>query len=216
MTTKVGELYLIADATLEKERIMHKIFDAVKNGVGIVQLYNTEKLSAEQIATLNALCTICHQNHVSVLVNNNWQLLTKTLLDGVHFDSIPTNFQEIKQIIGRHFLSGITCSNDLSVVEWAAEHQFDYISFCSMFPSLTANQCEIVSFDTVKQARMITDMPLFVAGGINLNNLNELSELPINGIAVVSGIMSSDDVPTITKKYFSEINKITKHDIRDY
>src|SRR5450759_1729820 len=100
---------------------------------------------------------------------------------------------------------------NLSVVEWATNHQFDYISFCSMFPFPSAGQCEIVSFDTVKKARTITDIPFFLAGGINLNNINLLSELSFNGIAVISGIMSSADIPSSTKNYINELNKITKH-----
>jgi thiamine monophosphate synthase len=44
-----------------------------------------------------------------------------------------------------------------------------------------------------------------------LNNINLLSELSFNGIAVISGIMSSADIPSSTKNYINELNKITKH-----
>ena len=206
-----GGIYLIADAGLDKSILLNKLIEALKNGISIVQLYNTKNKSIELTDTINTICNMCHQFHVPVLFNNDWNLLTGTLLDGVHFDKIPEDFEQIKKDINKDFFKGITCSNNLSVVEWATNHQFDYISFCSMFPSPSAGQCEIVSFDTVKKARTITDIPFFLAGGINLNNINLLSELSFNGIAVISGIMSSADIPSSTKNYINELNKITKH-----
>lgn len=207
-----GGIYLIADAELDKSILINKLTEALKSGVSIVQLYNTENKSRLLMDTINTICNMCHQFHVPVLVNNDWNLLNGTLLDGVHFDKIPEDYEQIQKNINKDFFKGITCSNDLLVVKWATHHQFDYISFCSMFPSPSAGQCEIVSFNTVKKARTITDIPFFVAGGINLNNINRLSELPFNGIALISGIMSSADIPSSTKNYIHELHKITKHE----
>lgn len=207
-----GGIYLIANAELDKSILINKLTEALKSGVSIVQLSNTENKSQLLMDTINTICNMCHQIHVPVLVNDNWNLLNCTLLDGVHFDKIPEDYEQIQKNINKDFFKGITCSNDLSVVKWATHHQFDYISFCSMFPSPSANQCEIVSFNTVKKARTITDIPFFVAGGINLNNINRLSELPFNGIALISGIMSSADIPSSTKNYIHELHKIAKHE----
>ena len=207
-----GGIYLIADAGLDNKILLKKLDEALKSGVSVVQLYNTENELPGQVTDINFICNLCHQYHVPVLVNNNWALLSKTLLDGVYFDKIPANYNQIENTINKAFYKGITCSNDVSVIKWANDNQFDYISFCSMFPSTSADSCEIVSFETVKKARAITHIPIFVAGGINLNNINSLSGLPLDGIAVISGIMASSDIPTTTENYIAELNKITKHE----
>ncbi|QMU31223.1 thiamine phosphate synthase [Adhaeribacter radiodurans] len=201
-----GGLYLIADAGLEELVLREKLEEALQNGVSIVQLYNTENAS---VTVINKICTLCHSYQVPVLVNNNWHLLLTTLLDGVHFDSVPDNLAEIKNTVKREFYKGITCSNNLAVVQWAHDNQFNYLSFCSLFPSATAGSCEIVHFENIQKARAITHLPFFAAGGINLHNLSQLAELPLNGIAVVSGIMASDNIGLTTQKYLHELTKIS-------
>lgn len=207
-----GGIYLVADAGLDKRILLNKLIEALENGISIVQLYNTENKSELLTDTINTICDWCHQFHVPVLVNNNWNLLINTSLDGVHFDKVPGDLEQIRKNIKKDFFKGITCSNDLSVVDWATDHQFDYLSFCSMFPSASVDSCEIVSFETVKKARAITNIPIFLAGGIYPDNINRFSELSFEGIAVISGIMASSDVPSVTEKYITELNKIIKHE----
>jgi thiamine-phosphate pyrophosphorylase len=144
-----------------------------------------------------------------VLINNHWEYLKETELDGVHFDSIPTGLEEIKNQIGRDFLMGLTCGNDLKDVRWAAKRDIDYISFCSMFPSSSVSNCEIIEYETVKEAASIFDKPLFLAGGINPKNLNKLEELNYNGVAVISGIMNSEHPDQVIDEYRKNL-KLTK------
>ncbi|QNF32827.1 thiamine phosphate synthase [Adhaeribacter swui] len=200
-------IYLIVDANLAEGTLQNKLEQALKSGIHLVQLYNTENVLESKI---DFICVLCHAYQVPVLVNNNWPLLQTTLVDGVHFDGIPEDLAEIKQAVNKNFYKGITCSNDLAVVQWADENQFDYISFCSLFPSSTAGACEIVAFDTIQQARAITTLPLFAAGGIYLDNLNQLADLPLSGIAVVSGIMAAPDIAATTKKYVQELKNLKK------
>jgi thiamine-phosphate pyrophosphorylase len=141
---------------------------------------------------------------VPVIINNEWKLLNSLPLDGVHFDEIPSNYDYIKQSIEKEFLAGITCNNDLSVIEWAESNQLNYISFCSVFPSITSNSCELVSFDSIQQARQITSLPIFLAGGIQLNNMQDLRELHYDGIAL------AEDPAQVTKKYLELLKNKNK------
>jgi thiamine-phosphate pyrophosphorylase len=130
---------------------------------------------------------------VPVLINEEWEYLKTTPLDGVHFDTVPEDFDQLKEETGRDFIFGITCSNDLDIVRWADEHEMDYISFCAMYPSPSVGSCEIVKPETVQKAREITSLPLFLSGGIAPEKIAELDGLDFNGIAVISGILKDDD-----------------------
>ncbi|MFX9050287.1 thiamine phosphate synthase, partial [Acinetobacter baumannii] len=83
---------------------------------------------------ISSVCILCKQHNTPVLINNQWKWLNRFDFDGVHFDELPNNFSFIKQQIGRDFICGITCNNNISVVEKANNEHVDYISFCSMFP----------------------------------------------------------------------------------
>lgn len=164
--------------------------------------------TAEKQALVQSVLEITSAFNVPTLINEEWPLLKTTALDGVHFDSIPENYEAIEKEINRSFIGGITCSNDLQVIEWAEQHQLDYVSFCSMFPSSSVDSCEIVMPETIRQARVITQMPLFLSGGITTGNLTTLKELDFNGVAVISGILSADSPKASATAYQNALQTI--------
>lgn len=194
---KLNGLYLVVDLSMDYEVLLEKVEQALEGGVEILQIWNQwpngmSEYDKEQLITY--IIEMADKYDVPVLVNDDWELLQCTDLDGVHFDSKPDDFGRIREEVGRDFIAGVTCSNNLEVISWAEKNDFDYVSFCAMFPSPSVDSCEIVRPDTVRKARQITDMSLFLSGGITPGNIDELSELEFNGVAVISGILK-DEMP---------------------
>lgn len=202
-------VYLVIDPTLEQSFMLHQLNAALKGKLAAVQIWNNWPPAADKSQYIAAVASLCRSYNVPLLINNDWQLLlTLKELDGVHFDLIPENYDEIQKCIGRPFLAGITCTGDLEVVRWANAMQMDYVSFCAMFPSLSAGSCSIVMPQTVRQAHELTNIPLFVSGGITPDNIIELQKLtPFNGVAVISGVMSADDPEQKVKLYHKALKK---------
>src|SRR5690554_6500597 len=172
-----GGIYLVIDPSMEEGILFEKLEQVLQEGIAIVQLWDNWPQDIQKETLINAICDLCHRYEVPVFINNEWELLNSLPLDGVHFDSIPKDYDQIKLSVKKDFLAGITCNNDLSDIKWAEDKGMDYISFCSIFPSTTSNSCELVSFRTVEQARKITSIPIFLAGGIRLSNLNQLKSI---------------------------------------
>lgn len=208
-----GGIYLVIDPSMQKDSLLKKLEQVLKEGIAVVQIWDHWPIGIHKEELINKICDLCHNYQVPVFINNEWELLNFLPLDGVHFDSIPKNYNQIRQRLPKGFLSGLTCNNDLSAVEWAQENEIDYISFCSVFPSSTSTSCELVSFQTIEQARKITSMPIFLAGGIQLSNLHQLEDLDFDGIALVSGIMSSTNPAEATKQYHT---RLTNKQYRSY
>src|SRR5690606_4246978 len=107
---------------------------------------------------------LCSKHDVPLLINNDWSLLRSFPLDGVHFDEIPANFDDIQRVLEASLsnkpIYGITCNNDMEIIHWADNNQMDYLSFCSMFPSTTSTSCELVSLESLHKARSITNLPI--------------------------------------------------------
>lgn len=195
-----GGLYLVIDPMPGLKILLPKVKEALNGGVDVIQLWNHWNPEPEEEFILE-ICHLAHRHNVPVLINENWEYLQLFPLDGIHFDLPPKDFNFIKQNINRPFLAGITCGNDQEVFHWAIKNQLDYISFCSMFPSLTSNSCELVRPELVKQVRALTDMSIYAAGGITLDNIFSLLPLGINGIAVASGILKADDPKNASRKF---------------
>lgn len=205
MSIKSG-IYLVIDPSMEEGLLLNKLNAALKEKLAAVQVWDNFKEGQNITKLIDKVCELCHAKHVPVFINNRWELLQNTAADGVHFDEIPENFSELKIKIGKPFLSGLTCNNDLKWIHWANENKLDYISFCSIFPSTTANSCDLVEFETIREASKIFSAAIFLAGGIKPENIDKLSDLKYNGIAVVSGIMSSDTPDLAIKKYQEKLN----------
>lgn len=205
-TIKAG-LYLVIDPATRQDILFKKLNAVLQENIVAVQVWDNFSPEQNVTAVLAPIVEKCNAAGVPVLINNRWEMLQQLPLDGVHFDAVPADIESIRTMVNRPFITGITCNNDLSVVQWAAEQQLDYISFCSMFPSATSNSCERVQFKTVQQARRMSAIPIFLAGGIGHHNLPQLSELPYDGIAVVSGIMSAEDPKDAAKAYLNELKK---------
>lgn len=200
-------IYLIIDPSIDEEILFSKLNLIVKEKISAIQIWDNIKGNQNIEELLLKIYEKASPNNIPIIINNRWELLKQIPLDGIHFDEIPENFNDIKKEINRDFIAGITCNNELSIIEYAEKHQFDYISFCSMFPSKTANSCELVDFETVQKAKSIFSGKIFLAGGIDLSNIENLSQLNHDGIAIVSGIMSAENPSENIKKYHQKIKK---------
>ncbi len=206
-------LYLVLDPSMPSDILINKLKEALDGGVNLLQIWNnwpSNFSSADKIELINALTNIASKRDVPVLVNDEWELMRDTALSGVHFDHIPNQFESIRTAVKRDFITGITCSNDLTHVKWAEQHQLDYVSFCAIFPSKSAGECEIVTPETIMKARKITNIPFFISGGITANNLLKLKNLDFTGVAVISGIINADSPKEAALSYLQSIKELKK------
>lgn len=203
-----GGVYLVVDPLIEVNTLLFKLKEALEGGISVVQVWNNWPDQADKKNIIEKICLLATLYEVPVLINEDRRLLCEIpLLSGIHFDLIPEDLEELKRNAARPFLCGITCSNDLATVRWAGENDLDYLSFCSMFPSSSAGACEIVMPETVRKAGLITKMPVFLAGGITPEKITELKEtIPFDGVAAISGIMTSDDPKQKVSAYLNALN----------
>lgn len=185
-------IYVVLDPSIDEEFLLHKLRVILTKNIVAIQIWDNFKEGQNSISLIEKIHLLCAQHQTPVLINNQWEVLKRIDLDGIHFDTIPSNLDEIRKEINNDILLGLTCGNDLKDVQWAANNNIDYISFCSMFTSPSVNNCEIITHDIVKKAALIFDKPLFLAGGIDPENLKQLDELKYDGIAVISGIMDTE------------------------
>ncbi|HEY3405172.1 MAG TPA: thiamine phosphate synthase [Ohtaekwangia sp.] len=202
-----GGVYLVIDPSPGSVVLIPKVEAALKGGISVLQIWNHWKPGQDKSSFIKDLCRLSHAYDVPVLIHEDWSWLMNTPLDGVHFDEIPKGWDYLTKFIDRPFLKGITCGNDHARIQWAIDQSLDYISFCSMFPSSSTDVCELVSPEVVKQTRDKTSIPIFVAGGITLENISSLVSLGIDGVALISAIIRADDPEATTLRFKATFNK---------
>ena len=89
-------IYLVIDPSMPEEQLLAKLKAALEGGVSLVQIWNNWPKNADleaKIGLIDKISAITEKYQVSLLINEEWELIKKTALDGVHFDAIPPDFQ---------------------------------------------------------------------------------------------------------------------------
>lgn len=210
-----GGIYLVIDPAMARDLLIQKLDTALHSGrLCAVQLWdNWSQVTTSHQDLIEDIRTRCHRHEVVLLLNNRWDWLSNKDLDGVHFDTLPDDLAMIRTKVGRDFIIGLTLGNDLELLSDTKNIPIDYLSFCSMFPSSSASNCEIVRPEVVLQAKRQVSCPIFLAGGINSQTVSSLKPLNFEGLAIISGIMSEDDPKSATEILYQEFLKINpKHE----
>jgi len=192
---KLQGLYLVLDPAKEEKALLTSLRQALSGGVGLVQIWNhwsADFSKKEKLELAKKIKAVAGDFDVPTLINEDLEIALEAGLDGVHFDRIPDDWKEIQPRLQGKF-TGITVGNDLDLVRWAHEHDLSYISFCSVFPSSSVDTCELVTPDSIRQARELTPIPIFLSGGIRPENLPQLERYSYAGVAVISGILGAAD-----------------------
>jgi thiamine-phosphate pyrophosphorylase len=208
MKAITGGVYVVVDPV--RHAVLDRVAKALEGGADVLQIWNHWRPGQEPKHFVEDLIRIAEPFNVPVLVNENLELLTDLPLDGIHFDTISTGKIEAVRSLNRQVIVGITTSNNTGQITEALLHGVDYLSFCSMFPSSSASVCELVSPEVVQATRAKTGIPIFASGGITPANTAKVLRLGVDGIAVISGVLSSPDPARAVRGYKQVINEFMK------
>jgi thiamine-phosphate pyrophosphorylase len=200
-------IYLVIDPSLDLTTLLAKLKSALEGGLAAVQIWDHLPEEKED-PIISSVAELCALYHVPVIINNKWSFVLKYNLAGVHFDIPPVDITSIQEKLPDSTLYGLTTNNEIESIQWAEQYGFQYISFCSMFPSSTANSCDLVEPESIHRAKQHFSGKIFASGGITHQTISNLTSLPLNGVAIVSGIMSSDDPKTAVLTYHKQYKKL--------
>jgi thiamine-phosphate pyrophosphorylase len=205
-------LCLVVDPSLPRRRLVDIVEKSLKGGVDLLQLWKPSGNSLEIGGLARELSNLAKDYDVPLLINNDLQLAKSVEADGVHFNGYNVTPSDARKVLKEQSIVGYTVGNDLEWIKWAEAGGADYMSFCSVFPSPSAIQCEIIPLRTLRAAKAMTDMPVFASGGIKLSNAHLVLETGVDGIAVISAILKASDpkqtaesFKVIIRKYIPEV-----------
>ncbi|HKW04108.1 MAG TPA: thiamine phosphate synthase [Nitrososphaerales archaeon] len=193
-------VYLVVDPSYGEERVLSVTEASMRGGLDVLQLWASWKDDKKAIDLGLRLKEIAERYSVPFLINNDLEVALKIGADGVHLDGTEPVPSRIREKMGSDSIVGVTCSTNMEKVLWAEKSGADYISFCSMYPSSSVNECDIVPLGMVREARRSVSLPIFASGGINLLNAHEVLGAGADGIAVISTIMGAKDPGGVTRQ----------------
>jgi len=201
---EILRLYLIADYLYFDKDFYKKAKLAIKGGVTAVQFRfkGIEDKLAFEIG--EKLREICLEYNVPFFVNNRPDIAFLLSADGVHIGQDDLPLEAMRKLVGPRIV-GVSVGNE-EELKRVLDKDFDYISFGSIFKTPTKPDAgEPIGIENLKKlCELAGDVPKIAIGGITLENVKEVMEAGVDGVAVSSAIMKAQD-PEETARRFRDI-----------
>lgn len=193
-------LYLVTDRALMSTNTVEESVElAIKGGCTIVQLREKELYSLEFYNTALKVKAITDHYDVPLIINDRLDIALAVGAQGVHIGQNDLPAKIVRKIIGEDKILGVSVSNLWEALQ-AKEDGATYLGVGAMFATDTKEDASFVSMEELIKIKQEVALPIVVIGGINKSTIPLFADKEIDGIAVVSAILSEKNITFATTK----------------
>lgn len=194
MKKNLGPLYGIAGTgSIPRGEFLHKVERAILGGVCVFQLREKNKTREEIVEIAKKVKRICSVYNAVFIINDDPYIAKEVDADGVHLGKEDFDIKTARKILGSKRIIGVSCYDSFDRAEEAQKNGADYVSFSSPFKSPTKPYKPLTPWDVIEKAVENLKIPVYVIGGINKDNIDEVLKRKVFGVCVISYIFNSED-----------------------
>lgn len=184
----------------DKAEILHRAEQALLGGVRWIQLRMKEASQAERLSVALALKAIMQAYPEAILIiDDDVEVAVAADAEGVHLGLQDMPIAEARAILGKGKIIGGTCNRPEDIALRATEGA-DYVG-CGPWRMTTTKKRLSPLLGAEGMARLIAynkalpqPLPLYAIGGIDIEDIEELIQLGVHGIALSGLIERSEDI----------------------
>ncbi|MDU5310668.1 MAG: thiamine phosphate synthase [Dialister sp.] len=186
-------LYLVTDRSgMGDCEFESKIRSAVEGGCTMVQLREKNINSYLMYQRALSIKKITDEYHVPLIINDRLDIMLAVGADGVHLGRQDIPVKIARKLIGKDKIIGVS-AHCIEEAEKAERDGADYLGVGAIFPTTTKKDIIITPVNVLREIKETVSVPVVAIGGINQNNINTLKGSHVDGVAVISAIMKSQD-----------------------
>ena len=190
MDLKDCKIYLVTDEKACNGKDFYKcIEESIKGGVKIVQLREKNSSTKDFYEKALKVKEICKNYGALFIINDRLDIAQAVEADGVHLGQTDMPIEKARKILKNKFLIGATARNAKEAKK-AELLGADYIGSGAIFGTNTKDNAKKLEMEDLKKIVNSVKIPVFVIGGINISNVSLLKNIGLQGICLVSGILS--------------------------
>lgn len=199
----IPRLYLITDRSLfnSEDVFIEVIEKALKAGLRSIQLREKDLPTRSQLDLAYKLRAITNLYNAQLFINDRVDIALCVGADGVHLpqSSMPPNV--VRKIVKDNMLIGVS-THSLEEALSAQNGGADFITFGPIFRTPSKLQYgEPVGLSALAEVRRNIKVPILGIGGIDLDNIESAINKGAEGIALIRGILSAQNIDETVKKY---------------
>jgi thiamine-phosphate pyrophosphorylase len=199
-------LYIILDPSVCPARPLTDVLTAAAEaGASIFQYRNKTASMKEAYVEALALRQAAAKAGVLFIVNDRCDLALAVDADGVHLGQGDLPLDLARKVMGQDKLIGISTHNPDQVRE-ATAGKPDYLGFGPIFkPGSKQDHDPVVGLEGLRAMRPLTSLPVFAIGGIQIDQVGELTRFGANGVAVISAIIKAPDISHAVRTFLAQL-----------
>lgn len=193
-------LYVITDEKIGLGRShLFLAEEALKGGATVIQLRDKEKSGRELYKIGVKLRKITKEYNALFIINDRLDIALAVGADGVHLGMNDLPISVARRIAGNNFIIGASVSSPEEAI-LAEKEGADYISAQSIFETSSKDDVKVIGLEGLKTIVKVSSLPVIAIGGINRDNVRDVMKTGIKGIAVISAVVSREDVRSATEE----------------
>nr|WP_207717243.1 thiamine phosphate synthase [Clostridium acetobutylicum] len=201
------KLYLVTDRKVLKERDLYKsIEEAIKGGVTLVQLREKEMSTLDFYESALKLKKITETYKIPLIINDRIDIALAINADGVHIGQSDMPLIKARELLGKDKIIGVSAHSIEEALE-AERNGATYLGVGAIYNTSTKGDAQAVSLEELKNIKNSVKIPVVGIGGINEENANKVIETGVDGISVISGILSAQKIKDKARVMFDIVKK---------
>lgn len=188
-------IYVLTDAHLTPQKtILEQMERVLQSGVSVIQFRDKYASDEEAKFTCKALQALCHRYNALFIIDDRLSLAHEIDADGLHVGQDDVSFEEARAVLGEQKIIGVSCYGDIKRAKKYEALGADYVAFGSFFPSPTKPHSARVPLSVLKEAKAQLSVPICAIGGINTQNITQVSQYDIAMYSVISAVYQDDAI----------------------
>lgn len=205
-------LYLITDRHQTGGRPLTEVVGAaLDGGVKAVQLREKDLPTRSLYRLADELRRITSDFNARLIINDRLDIAMAVDADGVHVgvNSLPVGI--VRRILGKDKVIGYS-AHDVDEALRVQAAGADFVTFSPVYstPSKAAYG-EPCGINKLKEAVTALEIPVIALGGISMTTITETLSVEVQGVAVISSILTAADPCAATVTLLKKIEEYAQH-----
>ena len=208
MNREALRLYLVTNRYQDSlENFLEKVEMACRSGVTIIQLREKDLTTSQYYQLAKQVKEITDAYQVPLIIDDRLDICLAVDAAGLHIgdDELPVSVA--RRVLGPEKILGVTAKTVKRALEaetWGA----DYLGTGAIFPTTTKENAPITLISTLKTICQTVAIPVVAIGGLTSENIDQLAETGIAGVAVVRDLMQAEDMEAKTQAFLTKLDDI--------
>ena len=206
MNREAFRLYLVTNRYQDSlESFLEKVETACRSGVTIIQLREKNLTTNQYYQLAKQVKEITDAYQVPLIIDDRLDICLAVDAAGLHIGDNELPVSVARKVLGPEKILGVPAKTVKRALE-AETSGADYLGTGAIFPTRTKENAPITLISTLKTICQTVAIPVGAIGGLTSENIDQLVDTGIAGVAVVRDLMQAEDIEAKTQAFLTKLD----------